>query len=496
MGFNALVEDPCPTRASTSSTNSVAAQAAANAVSQLSQQNSVDDNNYNSRNETPHTAGHRHLTAVNTTRALRCKECNACHCQCDQASLDSRLSASSADHLTPAVGSTSPRIIEGDELDRSQSSCAPCFNFLFGRLCRAALSPGVNKLRAGAKRIGGKATHVTFGMGSSNTVWLLGCRYELPEDEGSIAEDFRSHFWFTYRGNFRSIGASMYQTDAGWGCMLRCGQMILAQTLVMGTLSRAWRISERQPSPEYLRIASLFMDTPESAFSIHRVAEKGAKFDKSIGQWFGPTTMAQVIRALVTESGPGRPFSVHIAMDGVLCKDRAAVDQGNGPLLVLVPLRLGLDKINPVYANRLKSIFCLPQTVGMIGGKPNAAYYFVGAQGDHLLYYDPHQVSPAITPDNFKDNLESLHCDVINRMRVDDIDPSLCVGFYCKDRADFIDLCNAITDPAASTKEPLLFSVMDRAPKYDDSKGLNDFAASSDEELGGGPEEDDEYDFC
>lgn len=55
-------------------------------------------------------------------------------------------------------------------------------------------------------------------------------------------------------------------------------------------------------------------------------------------------------------------------------------------LLILIHLRLGLDKINPVYVNSIKQIFRIPQSVGILGGRPRAAYYFVAYQDDYLIY--------------------------------------------------------------------------------------------------------------
>jgi cysteine protease ATG4 len=41
----------------------------------------------------------------------------------------------------------------------------------------------------------------------------------------------------------------------------------------------------------------LFADDPSAPFSIHRMATLGqAKFDKRIGEWFGPATAATVLR--------------------------------------------------------------------------------------------------------------------------------------------------------------------------------------------------------
>jgi len=49
-----------------------------------------------------------------------------------------------------------------------------------------------------------------------------------------IRRDIRSILWFTYRKGFVSIGgcSSTFTSDKGWGCMLRCGQMVLAQALI------------------------------------------------------------------------------------------------------------------------------------------------------------------------------------------------------------------------------------------------------------------------
>ena len=48
-----------------------------------------------------------------------------------------------------------------------------------------------------------------------------------------IRQDILSKVWFTYRKNFVPIGGDEgLTTDKGWGCMLRCGQMVLAQALI------------------------------------------------------------------------------------------------------------------------------------------------------------------------------------------------------------------------------------------------------------------------
>lgn len=69
------------------------------------------------------------------------------------------------------------------------------------------------------------------------------------------------------------------------------------------------------------------------------------------------------------------------------------------PLLLIVPTRLGIDKLNKTYIPHLKACLECPFSVGIIGGKPNKSLYFVGYQDDDVMYLDPHVVRPAVKPD-------------------------------------------------------------------------------------------------
>lgn len=88
---------------------------------------------------------------------------------------------------------------------------------------------------------------------------------ELAEDGGwpaSFLDDFESRIWLTYRSNFPPIPKSRdpgaqssmtlsvrlrsqlldqggFTSDAGWGCMIRSGQSLLANALVMLRLGRS-----------------------------------------------------------------------------------------------------------------------------------------------------------------------------------------------------------------------------------------------------------------
>lgn len=46
----------------------------------------------------------------------------------------------------------------------------------------------------------------------------------------------------------------------------------------------------------YKKILKLFQDKKTSTYSIHQMAQMGVSEGKEIGQWFGPNTVAQVLK--------------------------------------------------------------------------------------------------------------------------------------------------------------------------------------------------------
>ncbi|XP_062867225.1 cysteine protease ATG4A isoform X2 [Trichomycterus rosablanca] len=348
-------------------------------------------------------------------------------------------------------------------------------------------------------------------------VWILGQCYSVKTEKSELLNDVHSRLWFTYRKKFCPIGGTGPSSDTGWGCMLRCGQMILAQALICSHLGREWRweCEGRQPA-EYQRTLQCFLDRKDSCYSIHQMAQMGVGEGKSVGEWYGPNTVAQVLKKLALFDD-WNSLAVYVSMDNTVviedikkqCKQahqaaqpkevsssaesssghRLAEDVGLcqaqsplsllhvqhsqqsqdwRPLLLLIPLRMGINNINPVYIQALKECFKMPQSCGVLGGKPNLAYYFIGFIDDELIYLDPHTTQSAVDSETgcIIDD-QSYHCQRSpHRMKITSLDPSVALGFFCKSEEDFNSWCNQVQQEILKKRNLRMFELVEKHPSH------------------------------
>lgn len=106
-------------------------------------------------------------------------------------------------------------------------------------------------------------------------------------------------------------------------------------------------------------------------------------------------------------------------------------------MIILIPLRLGNEKLNINYADKLKNLLSYENCIGIIGGRPKHSLYFVGFQEDKLIHLDPHycQDMVDVTKEDFPVN--SFHCKSPRKLKSSKMDPSCCIGFYCATKHDF-----------------------------------------------------------
>ncbi|GMH18265.1 hypothetical protein Nepgr_020106 [Nepenthes gracilis] len=340
-----------------------------------------------------------------------------------------------------------------------------------------------------------------LGLSKSNTttstgdIWLLGICYKASSEDSphgdpvntdgfaAFVEDFSSRILMTYRKGFLPIGDSKYTSDVNWGCMLRSSQMLVAQALVVHRLGRSWRkITNKQLEQDYIEILHQFGDSDESVFSIHKLLQSGAAYGLAAGSWVGPYAMCRTWESLARQmkdlSDEPFPMAIYIVSgdeDGerggapIVCIEdvsRHCLDYSRGnadwtSILLLVPLVLGLDKVNPRYLPLLRATYTFPQSLGILGGKPGASTYIVGVQDEMAFYLDPHEVQPVVKINKgcLDADTSSYHCSVLRNFPLDSTDPSLAIGFYCRDKDDFDDFCCRASKLADESGGAPLFTV-------------------------------------
>ncbi|XP_023289797.1 cysteine protease ATG4C isoform X2 [Orussus abietinus] len=276
----------------------------------------------------------------------------------------------------------------------------------------------------------------------------------LEEGIDGFKPDFISRLWLTYRREFPILtgpSTSVYTTDCGWGCMLRSGQMMMAQALVCHILGREWRWKPDQKSIEdakHRMIIRWFGDQPgsRSPLSIHTLVKHGEDSGKRAGDWYGPASVAHILKQAVNDAALShKEFSelaVYVAQDCAVYLDdvEAACKAPDGSwrsLILLVPLRLGADKLNSSYSGCLTGLLTLKDCIGIIGGRPRHSLYFIGYQEDKLIHLDPHYCQETVDVSNEYFSLTSFHCTSPRKMLLAKMDPSCCVGFYLRDKQSF-----------------------------------------------------------
>ncbi|KAH3757753.1 Cysteine protease ATG4D [Pelomyxa schiedti] len=312
--------------------------------------------------------------------------------------------------------------------------------------------------------------------------------------------------WFTYRCDFEPIAGPMHLTsDAGWGCTLRSAQMLLAQCLTTHLVGYDWKLSDQVPPAGIVRtireLLRWFADTPNdwSPYSIHNLVRIGGiLLGKTGTDWYGPTTAALVLQQIVAMHEPGNVV-MYVAVDAAIFKDKlrllctTELSRGSGephvisrkewkPLIVLVPVRIGIDHVNPVYIHRLKQLFKFPQCMGIMGGKPRSSLYFFAAQDNYLYYLDPHTLQPTIPISNdqlFFDTTTYFYHGTPRKIPATELDPSMTIGFFFSSESDFEAFQH---DYEQFPKENSLFSILDQS--FDGTKGSSeDVLALSDDEF-------------
>jgi cysteine protease ATG4 len=265
-------------------------------------------------------------------------------------------------------------------------------------------------------------------------------------NEEDLQKRFEEIVWCTYRKNFVPIEG--FSTDSGWGCMLRSTQMLLCECMIRlyGSSKKNWIIQ------------AYFVDTPDSPYSIYNFIKIAKKYGKSSGEWYEPTLSLLIARDLLLENKS--ILTPIVSKDG--CLNISGIEENlmnqennseHDPLLnplkkskylFLIPIKLGTSKLNSsIYGTSLIEILKFPQCVGFVGGRQSSSLFFIGSQTSfrdqkELIYLDPHTVQ------NVSSDINTYKCKELCTISIEDVNPSIAMGFLISSLDEFIDFRNKI----------------------------------------------------
>ena len=300
---------------------------------------------------------------------------------------------------------------------------------------------------------------------------------------------------FTYRKNFPKITSyktkKTYTTDAWWGCMIRCGQMILSRGIYLFLKSKGittenaldytvplfneYPITIDKLHPFFHGMLDKYIKSKNDdqikikeffpPFSIKTLCDVGEIFERTAGEWFSDVIITRAFQKITDHfnlfsqlNAKIMIFQSYIDMPQLLkeCFIEKKKDETNKEFMhlhgkyyyfnkmgiVFVNVRVGLDKIPPEYYKGIKELFQLKSCIGIIGGRTRLAYYFIGYNDEEnsLLYLDPH-VTKDSDKEVTKENILGKHINKeIHLLKMTKMSTAFTIGFCFTKYSEFLEL--------------------------------------------------------
>ena len=311
-----------------------------------------------------------------------------------------------------------------------------------------------------------------------------------PKNADEIKEILNTFLYMTYKTNFtnlKTIGLGNYTTDCGWGCMIRCSQMLLSKAFIekkifdlkqknvkidIKTINKIrdevlflfndnylsveevrnhpdyklfWEYYNEvvKESPEYKSIAKII-----PPYSIHILSKLGycdGKFTSDMNMincfininsdLFNEINIISFCVGIINTKKLFKEFCETITDE---TNNSDIVDYNGNKYafkkggIIFVSFRFGSDLLDKNYYNVIPFFFSkFRNNLGIIGGNRKRGYYFVGMQGnDKLILADPHfsQKTEKI-PEKYA---ESYHTENFYLLNIKEIrcQFSLCVSAF------------------------------------------------------------------
>lgn len=106
--------------------------------------------------------------------------------------------------------------------------------------------------------------------------------------------------------------------------------------------------------------------------------------------------------------------------------------------------------------------------VGIIGGRPKEAFYFVGLQGEFLIFLDPHVTKDAFGPDlrEIRTNHLQCHEETAKKLHFTKLEPTMTFCFYLRTHEDYRKFELFMEQGKQQFMDEWIFSTMETKPSY------------------------------
>ena len=305
-----------------------------------------------------------------------------------------------------------------------------------------------------------------------------------------------SFLYMSYRSglfSMKCLGLGDISSDSGWGCMLRCCQMMLSRGLIKLKLKKEFKDIEKKNIINIQFPKNIIMNTKKEVlhlfydgklnynkirsnlflthfFQLYQELADINGFDTNIFEIIPPYSIYTlcylgkcqgvytsdvrimksflIINELLFDSFNMAHFENGYVEKKTLFKKLLLInDKKNNknvykyyekefimdkPAIVFISFRLGLQTLDESYYNIIPLIFSkIHNNIGFVSGKKNRAYYFIGCNGDgKLIFVDPHFNQKV---EEYNDNLLSYNIPELFILNISELSGELTLGIaiYC-----------------------------------------------------------------
>jgi cysteine protease ATG4 len=357
---------------------------------------------------------------------------------------------------------------------------------------------------------------------------LISLNYKFYPDEKSIIHIFNKSYspinvdfmnqkleqliYITYRNNYKpqvnSKNKSIYNSDCGWGCMIRSSQMILARAIykifkyeeglkhkkidkknlikkvIYFFLDNDLKLSEndKENSHKYFGMNNYISKLKdynkknkrkkgeiyafEPPFSIQKICILGELFGRTCGEWFSDFDLPKIFN-LINEYFNVFPrviihhYNSNLSLNDFMINCAKEITKENEKYaiydkkkyifdkicIIFISIRLGLQSISEEYFPSIKKLFNCKEFLGFVGGRVQSASYFFGYINNDLLFMDPHYNQSSIK-DLEIEGISTYMNKTIYTLPLTNLQTALTLGFLLRNNEEFIDFlkfCNLIS---------------------------------------------------